>query len=115
MSSAKAAVRFKDGEIRFFRYFGTSDHCISSLFESEKAIDSAWKHEPRRECICGHPEPAEAFALYGGEWYFQVKACRDCMAIWVEGEDPYETETSESLVDPGWGLKALHVGAGWDA
>lgn len=88
MSHASGAVKFPDGKIMHFEYNGTSDICISHLYETHEEMWAHWRKGTWLECSCGNDEPVEIGNNYGGGMYWNGRACRYCLAITDSLEPP---------------------------
>jgi hypothetical protein len=107
MSTAAAAVRFDaDGLVMWTTFNATAMILNTPLhpYWDRAEIDAL----PRAECTCGRAEPAEAWACYGGEFYWPVMACRHCCAVTTNleyGEAPEMFYGTPAWVPSPWPTK----------
>jgi len=81
MSNATGAVKFADGTIRYFEYAGTSDVCISHLYETTEDVSENWRNHEWLNCDCGKGEPVSIYTQYGGGFYINGEACKHCNSL----------------------------------
>jgi len=84
MSHANGQVRFSDGVVKHFEYNGTTDVCISVLYDLYEEMDKHWREGLWGECTCGKDEPVEIATDYGGGFFWEGRACRYCDVITLE-------------------------------
>lgn len=106
MSHAVGAVKFADGEILFYEYNGTSDVAIPQLWPTTQEVDDNWRSGEWRNCQCAPVavhEPVSIMTTYGGGFYWNGRACRQCMSI-VDGFQPFLYMETNGYKDgePAW-------------
>lgn len=90
MSHSLGALKFaSDNKVMFYEYNGTSDVCISHLYDTIKEVSNNWGNHDWLSCACDKSEPVEIYSNYGGGFYWKGKACRACFAI-TENCNPYD-------------------------
>lgn len=89
MSHSVGAVRFKNGDVKYFEYNESVDVCIPKLFNTfEEFISSNWKWI-NTQSNCEHNiEDVDIYTTYGGGFYWKGTACKKCMMI-IGGINPY--------------------------
>jgi hypothetical protein len=103
MSHASGAVRFKDGVVKFYEYNGTSDVCISHLYDSMKAMLAHWRKGQWMACACPEGmEDVEIYSSYGGGFTFPGKACRKCSALYGGSYDEENYYDKQMSGEPQW-------------
>lgn len=93
MSHANGAVRFDDGEIKYFEYSGTCDVCVPTLYNTYKKMQKNWRKWKWLRCSCGKDEHVEVFTDYGRGFYWDAKACRFCKCLteYIDLSEFYDT------------------------
>jgi len=83
MSHSHGAVRFGNGDIFYIEFNGTVDVCLSNLYKSPEEVQEHWREQKWKHC--NHKpvrlEPIEIAVEYGGGWYWNGFACKECMVI----------------------------------
>jgi hypothetical protein len=97
MSHAYGQVRFSDGLVLHYRYYGTVDMALDALFDTASGVYDDWRSHTARACVCGKDEPVEIATEYGSGFSWNGRACRHCMAI-TAGFSPYEKTESGYVV-----------------
>lgn len=97
MSHATGAIKFNDGEIRYYEYDGTSDVVLSHHYATSELVHENWRKGEWLRCNCGGEEPVSIYTDYGGGFYIDGKACKKCCSVQSNEADfdiiePYETE-----------------------
>lgn len=100
MSNAIGMVRFEDGTIRHYEYYGSSDVCNARLYETAEERSANWRNHKPAECLCGNSEEVEIYSDYADGSFWEGRACKTCCAItagrsplWLEDEGLYPVET----------------------
>jgi hypothetical protein len=101
MSHANGMVKFKDGSIYHYEYDGTSDVCLSALYDTQKDMHLNWRRQPHKKCTCGNEEQVEAYSSYGGGWYFKALGCQKCRSIRTEYNE-YGESIFEKIPNAEW-------------
>jgi hypothetical protein len=88
MSSARAMARFPDGTVSQYTYVGTVDQ-VAAEPRPESNAARPWERALPRPC--GHRSivPVEIWTAYGGGFFWEGRACRDCRHI-THGSGPFE-------------------------
>jgi hypothetical protein len=81
MSHAGGTVKFKDGLVLHYEYDGTSDVCISKLYDTFDEMWANWRTFPKVECKCEKDEDVTIHSTYGSGFEWEGGACRKCMCI----------------------------------
>lgn len=81
MSHAYGKCRFADGTVLHFEYDGTSDMCISRLWDTEEEVGEHWRTWETRDCKCGKYEDVEMAVDYGSGKIATGRACKHCRAV----------------------------------
>lgn len=89
MSNSIGAVKFSDGQIRFFEYRGSTDICISALWNTTKEVFDNWRKAEWKHCTCGNEEIIELHYVYGGGYYAEGYACKACKSLRQTEEQQY--------------------------
>jgi hypothetical protein len=87
MSNSIGQARFSDGQIFFFRFNGTSDYALPSLYPTPK-FALAQNVVKNTLCDCEN-EDVELATDYGGGMHWEGKACKKCAEISI-GLHPLE-------------------------
>jgi len=103
MSHASGQVKFKDGEVMFFEYNGTSDVYIPTLFRTAEELNDNWRGDHWKECVCGKAEDVLVYTSYGGGWTVPWRACKSCMGMTpgLDYDDSYDTRVNG---EPDWSV-----------
>ena len=86
MSHSIGAVKFKDGEVKFYEYNGTVDVPISHIYDTVDEVNENWRNHEWVNCTCGKEEPVSIFSDYGGGFYFDGLACKNCKSVCTPGD-----------------------------
>jgi hypothetical protein len=81
MSHATGALKFKDGTIRYYEYDGTADVVLSHHYATTEEVSENWRKGEWLNCNCGKEEPVSIFTQYGGGYYIDGKACKNCNSV----------------------------------
>ena len=81
MSHSTGALKFKDGTIRYYEYDGTSDIVLSHHYESTQEVSDNWRKGEWLDCNCGKEEPVSIYTTYGGGYYIEGMACKNCKSV----------------------------------
>lgn len=81
MSHAMGKIRFQDGEVWYYEYNGTVDYAISYIHRTKEDVIMYWRTYEHKECECGRKEPVSIYSSYGGGFYFDGEACRNCKSL----------------------------------
>ena len=81
MSHAGGAIKFNDGTIRYYEYDGTMDIILSHHYTTEEEVSENWRNGEWLICHCGKEEPVSIFTQYGGGFYIDGMACRNCNSV----------------------------------
>lgn len=106
MSKATGQVKFPDGKIMFYLYYGTVDVELRDLYETFDAMHEFWEAFNRsmigifskRVCECDKNEPIEIATDYGGGMWWEGRACRYCMVI---NKGRYNFNSYQEPAEPG--------------
>lgn len=87
--------------LAYFEYNGTVDVCQSRLFNTREEVWANWRGKDfHRVCSCGQSQPVLIYSEYGGGFYWEGKACLQCMAITdrltPSSEDPNDEYTDKN-------------------
>lgn len=81
MSSCIGAIKFRDGEIRYYEYDGTVDCVTSHSYRTPQEVWDSLHNHLICECTCGHEEACSIYSPYGSGFYIEGKACKLCCSI----------------------------------
>lgn len=99
MSHAKAVVKFSDGTVLFGEYDGTSDIVCSRLCDSLEEVYLSWRTADNTKCNCGKEEPVSYFTDYGGGFYIDAIACKQCKSVRTEDWEDFRTYSRDEVPD----------------
>ena len=102
MSHASGAVKFKDGRKKYYEYNGTSDVCISHLYDTFEEMSDNWRQSEWLSCECGEEEEVEIYSSYGFGFCFKGKACKNCRSISHDGYSKDIWEGTINKTEPNW-------------
>lgn len=133
MSHSNGEVRFNDGSIKHFEYNGTSDICIPKLYDTyDEMIDNyrtyntlakennidynktpwykrillKYKGDNKKINMCNHNEElVEIYTNYGGGFYWNGTACRNCNML-LKGTEPFADDNVYTNGIPEWAEKS---------
>ena len=117
MSHAQGTVTFKDGEVWWFEYNGTSSFAIPDIYPTKEEMQANWRKGECKECTCGKLELATIEADYGRGIKWEGEACRSCKAINHEHLDnawEWKKEEEELERQSAWGYFLLGQKKGED-
>ncbi|SMC52774.1 hypothetical protein [Pedobacter nyackensis] len=108
MSNVTGAIKFKDGTIRFYEYYGTSDVCSTKHYSTQKEVADNWRSYPSNRCSCEGLEPVSIYSSYGGGFYLDGFACKNCEALAHDPDfDMIEREDTEDWILQIWPWEEL--------
>lgn len=106
MSHSIGAIKFNNGEIRYYEYNGTSDTVLSCHYPSQEEVLEHCRNQPHNHCTCGCEEEVSIYSSYGGGFYFKGKACKKCCSV---HPDEYHFETIEPQGTDDWAKELFLV------
>lgn len=89
MSNSTGAIKFTDGEIRYYEYNGCANVVASHHYKTVEEVVKNWREHIWVNCKCGAEEPVSIYANSGFGFYTEGYACKKCNSVRTKDINEY--------------------------